>query len=528
MTLNELKRGLQLKLLLISLAVMLLSLALPIAMLQIYDRILPNQGYGTAWVLALGVLSAMMLEAGLRYGRSWLLNRAGMKFEAWSNVEVMQRLLTAPVSDLKALGQERIEEGFTALRRLQEYYSGQAMLALYDAPFIVIFLAMIAYVGGMVVLIPLTILILAFITVYLLGEKARGYAGKVEQASDRRSSMLAQMFEKVLPLKGLAMEGHMIARFDRQHRELATERAGQDEYMMRIQLVTAFFSQATTVLVVMFSAHLVIEGEMSSGALAACTLLAGRTMAPVGALFSFWGRHQSSENAQEKAEALLLLGEGKLRESVELRDELIGLRCKQIRLPNVNAALSLDIAPGAVVRLEETGWTRWTPFFHFLLGSEQDSGIASCEITNEGIRRDDIRVALVEDDARVFQGTVLENLTTFTSAREQLALEWSQKLGLHERIIDLPQGYHTQLAEHHGSGIDRGTQQLLGIARAIVSQPDLLLFNHADRGLDISAQKRFAEALMELQGGMTCMVTSNSVEVINAISEVQPVEGGQS
>src|SRR5210317_1600885 len=136
MSINVLKQGLKARLLLISLAVMLLSLALPIAMLQVYDRILPNQGVGTAWVLALGVFSAMLLEALLRYGRSWLLNRAGMKFEAWSNVEAMRRLLAASPGESRALGPAHVEEGFTALRRVQEYYSGQAMLALYDAPFI--------------------------------------------------------------------------------------------------------------------------------------------------------------------------------------------------------------------------------------------------------------------------------------------------------------------------------------------------------------------------------------------------------
>ena len=518
MSINSLKQGLKARLLLISLAVMLLSLALPIAMLQVYDRILPNQGVGTAWVLALGVLSAMLLEALLRYGRSWLLNRAGMKFEAWSNVEAMKRLLAASPGELHALGPAHIEEGFTALRRLQEYYSGQAMLALYDAPFIFLFLGMIAYVGGAVVVIPVAVLIVAFITVFVLGSKARYYAEHYEMASARRAGMLSGMFSRMLSLKGMALEGPMIASFDESHRQTASYRAGLDEYLMRIQLVTAFFSQATTVLVVMLSAHLVISGEMSSGALAACTLLAGRTMAPVGALFSFWGRYQSTGNAQAKAEALLSLGQEGSQSPNPESQEPVGLECPSLQLEGMTVPVSLSIPAGTVVRLAESGWMSWTPLFESLTDiSADEKGL--CKITNQNIGREDIRVVYVDETAAVFQGSVIENLTTFTASREQLALEWAEKLGLHERLIQLPHGYQTQLAERYGSGIDRGTRQLIGIARAIVCQPNLLLLDHADHGLDITSQKRLASVLSGLEGQLTCIVVTGSP----AIAEVIPL-----
>lgn len=151
---------------LVSLAVILLSLALPITLLQVYDRILPNQGVGTAWVLGLGVLIAMLLEAMLRYGRSWMLNRVGMKFDAESSVDAMTRLLTVPDSALKNLGHNSIEDGFNALKQLREYQSGQALLALYGAPFVILFLALIAYVGVMVVFIPLLMLVIACVCLF--------------------------------------------------------------------------------------------------------------------------------------------------------------------------------------------------------------------------------------------------------------------------------------------------------------------------------------------------------------------------
>ncbi|MYM64756.1 ABC transporter transmembrane domain-containing protein [Pseudomaricurvus sp. HS19] len=509
MTLSDLKRGLKPRLLLISLAIMLLSLALPIAMLQIYDRILPNHGVGTAWVITLGVFSAIVLESVLRYGRAWWLNRAGMKYEAWSNVEAVQRLLAADPAELMTLGRHGVEEGFQALRRTQDYVSGQALLALYDAPFILIFLLLIAYIGGWVVVIPLLVLAVAFVTVYLLSNRASEFAQGVDDATALRAPIIQESFARVLSLKAGALDSAMLKAFDRGHRRVAAEQAGLDEYLMRIQLVTAFFSQATTVMVVIFSAHLVISGDMSSGALAACTLLAGRIMAPVGALFSFWSQVQRSEQAQARAQELLSVGSD--TPPVRAFDpNPVGVEGRNLRLPGVAGALSVTVKAGSLVWLQESGWLRWSPWLRALAKRAQPLAGATRFITAPDLEAD---LAYVPDGIWIFQGTVMENLTTFTASRETSAMAWSVKLGLHQRIIQLPQGYQTQLAEHFLTGLGRGTEQLLGIVRALAKQPNLLILDHADRSLDLAAQKALAGAISGLQGKMTVIATTQSPEL---------------
>lgn len=513
------KRRLQFKLLLISLAITLLSLALPIALLQVYDRILPNQGVGTAWVLALGVLTAVVMESLLRYGRSWLLNRSGMKFEAWSTVEAMRQLLTAAPSDLRRLGRHGIEESLAALKRYQDYYSGQALLALYDTPFIILFLLMIAYVGGWVVVIPLLVLVVAFLVVYLLGRQAHHYSVTTDQALAERAPVMLEAFSRALPLKGLAMEGSLLQMFDIRQRKLAVEQAGLDEYMMRIQMVTQFFSQATTVMVVMFSAHLVISGEMSTGALAACTLLAGRTMAPVGALFSFWGQIQRSGTMQQKATSLLAMGAERIAaptvEDVEAPQSRhpVAMQVAKLELPDHKGTYSFHVEPGSLLWLQEPAWLRWSPWFHALTGRDEKVAGHWRYADEKGSELNyPVRVALVSERVRIFQGSVLDNLTMFSSEREALAMDWAQRLGVHQRIIQLPQGYQTLLGERYGSGIDRGMEQMIGLVRALSSDPDLLLLDHADRGLDIGARKLVAEQLRKLRGQVTCLVATTAAE----------------
>lgn len=542
----DLKRTLKWRLILISLSITLLSLALPIALLQVYDRILPNQSAGTAWVLALGVLIALMLEAGLRYGRAWMLNRSGMKFEAWSGVDVMRRLLTAPSKDLRKLGRHGMEESFTALKQYQDYYSGQALLALYDAPFIILFLWMIAYIGGWVVVIPLSVLVVAFITVFLLGKRAQYYAVESDLALEQRAPLMIEVFTRILPLKAAGMEGAMNRAFDQRHKELAEQQAGLDEYLMRIQMVTQFFSQGTTVLVVMFSAHSVINGDMSSGALAACTLLAGRSMAPVGALFSFWGQIQRSEVARQKAQSLLTLGGEAGDGSDELYSEpaaldkesdssrLVGLRVENLKLPGETNLSGFEIKAGALARLPESGWLRWSPWFAALAGrpSSVSGKWRFLDSINTDSKRSDRKgapnIALVRDSLTVFQGSVLENLTMFTPEREALAMDWSKRLGLHQRVTQLPQGYHTRLGQSFGSGVDRGMEQLIALVRAFACSPDILLLDHADRGLDLRSQATLAKQLSSLEGSLTCLVLTQSAPLIEVLSTISvATEGAQ-
>ena len=515
----SIKNGLQHRLLLISLAVTLLSLALPIALLQVYDRILPNQGVGTAWVLGLGVLTAMLLEAGLRYGRSWMLNRVGMKFDAQSSVSAMSRLLNAPDAELKKLGHVRIEDGFSALKQLREYQSGQALLALYDAPFILLFLALITYVGGAVVLIPLMMLLLASGCVYLLGRDAAVHAERVAVAGESRAHLLREVFRKILPYKGLALEGVIASRFEKRQKSLSGQQAQLDERVMQIQSLTAVFSQATTVMVVMFSAHLVIAGDMSSGALAACTLLAGRCMAPVGALFAFWGRHQSTQQAFAKAEPLLQLSAAKPLPVNELRAEAkpVAIGCHDLKFVDCDKSLSFQLPAGHLAILTPDEELDWSMLLNWLRNGYAEGVTGKCELTDSNGPRSavDVQVALVPRRVSIFPGTVLENLSLFNETRTDSAQYWAKQLGLHARLIQLPQGYHTNLAQGVNAGLDRGTIQLIGLARALTSEPDLLLLDNADVGLDIASQKQLAAVLEAHSGGFTGLIATNSSALLS-------------
>ena len=135
----------------------LLSLALPFTMLQIYDRILPNESFGTAIVLVIGVFIAILLELVLRYTRSWMLASYAANLELKTTVNVVDSLFNAKFEPVSKLGVGGLFNGVSSIASMREIYSGQGALALLDIPFIFIFLILVAYIGGSLVFVPIVI-----------------------------------------------------------------------------------------------------------------------------------------------------------------------------------------------------------------------------------------------------------------------------------------------------------------------------------------------------------------------------------
>jgi ATP-binding cassette, subfamily C, bacterial LapB len=146
-----------------SFAINLLALALPLAMLQVYDRILGSSGWATAVALLGWVAVAIVLEVFCRFGRSLLLANRAAEFELNAQVAGLQKLLRTDFRAIETKGSSRLLALLEAPAKLRDLYSGQGYVALYDLPFAIVFLGLVFYIGGNIVLIPLS----AFVVVVI-------------------------------------------------------------------------------------------------------------------------------------------------------------------------------------------------------------------------------------------------------------------------------------------------------------------------------------------------------------------------
>jgi ATP-binding cassette subfamily C protein LapB len=480
----------------------ILSLALPMLSLQVYDRIIPNNALDTFAYLLVGLFVVLIFETVLKVGRSWLAGWAGARYEHQAGTKALNRLLKSNLEKVESIPAGIHLDRIASIENIRDFYASQASLAMMDLPFVFLFLGLIFYIGGVIVFVPIIMLVLAFIVGVWL---AKGLKQAVEGRSvwdDRRYNFIIETLGGIHTVKGLAMEALMQRRYERLM--VSSVESGHKVTMLASvsQAVGGFFSQATLVSVVAVGAYGVIAAEdslfsLSVGGLAACTLLSGRTVQPVMRALSLWTQYQSVLVAEQKlseVDALPLedtfTGEKVEVETLELKDAAFRFNKD---MPFVFEGLNLSVKRGEIIGIQGDNGSGKTALLHSLMGRlKQERGSllindrAASEFSMDYVRP---QIAYLPQRPILMQGTVLENLTFFRG-REHLdvALEYAARLGLDAIFARMPDGYDTQVGEASANSLPSGVAQRIVIARALALNPKFILFDEANASLDHSGE----------------------------------------
>jgi ATP-binding cassette subfamily C protein LapB len=283
-----------------TLLITLLALALPVALLQVYDRILPNKAVGTLAVLATTVAIAILLEALLRHVRGRVLARVAATSEAQAHRQAMQCLLNAPLSALEAHGNGYYAERLSAIGTLREAWSGPALQAMLDLPFALLYLIGIWYLAGPLVLVPLTLLAGVGLVAALTGHRVRRAAHNLAMAEERRFNFLFDTLNCIHSMKVLGAEPLLERRYERLQTGSAQLRRTLSHTISTGQEGGMLLAQLATIGVAAFGCHMVLNGQLSVGGLGACTMLVGRTMQPLLGGVALWSRLQSLRESKRR------------------------------------------------------------------------------------------------------------------------------------------------------------------------------------------------------------------------------------
>ncbi|MBF0269922.1 MAG: ATP-binding cassette domain-containing protein [Alphaproteobacteria bacterium] len=503
----------------VSLFLNLLALALPLTLLQVYDRIIPNSSTGTLSMLVVGVLVAIFLESLLRLARSYVTGWIGARFEHLSGVAALERLLTGRIEDIEKQGAGQQLERMNALGQIRDFYSGQALLTLLDLPFVLIYLALITLLAGWVVLIPVGISIIFFLMALKLGEKLRKAIKERMTSDDRRLDFVMEVLRGIHTVKSMAMEALMLRRY-----ELLQSANAQNSYnatylnaeAMRLSQV---FSQLTTVAIVTYGCNLVVANELTIGGLAACTMLAGRSLQPLTRLVGVWNRFQTIRIAREKVAGLLSLKrEGaaglpdwpEIQGRVTLDNASFSYGDGQ---PNIIHGAKIDIQPGECVCVQGANGSGKSTLASLMLGMATASE-GRVLIDGQDIRKYDAQslkhqVAYLPQRGEVFNGTILENLTMFDATQTDRALEVASLVGLDEVVSSMRLGYDTPIGDGVSDSLPAGVVQRIAIARALSRDPKIVLFDEANSSVDSVGDRYIRSAIETLKGNCTLVLITH-------------------
>ncbi|MFY7914612.1 MAG: ABC transporter transmembrane domain-containing protein [Rubrivivax sp.] len=512
----------------VTLAIHVLGMALPLALLQVYDRILPAQALGTMVALAVGVGLAIVLEAMLRYGRAQLLASVGVRLEVRAQTAVLDRLAVADVAAVERHGAAHWMQAQRQLSQLRDLWSGSAGVGLLELPFTLMYVGLIAYVGGWLALVPLVLFLLLALGGLRLNRALARASHAVEARDHGRREWLWATLAGLASFKASGAERGIARLYASRQAAYQAAAAHLEILGGRLRENAALFSQLCTVLIVVLGTGRVIEGSITTGALSACTLLAGRSIGPAIQALSHWTRVAQMSAAEQQVQRLLQLPQAPVAAQGALSTGAEAPACGEGLRLRGPAGEDWLLPAGERVCLEAADPVAASALLAQVAGTQA----GSWEVSLDGRPRDAWSpnawrdaVVLVTRHCALLPGTLLDNLTLFDPRLEAAAREGAQALGLSALLARYRHGLLTEVVALDAVQVDEGIYQRIALLRALIREPRVLLLDQAGSGLDLDGQDRLAKWLRE-QSSATVLMFSQKTALRAACSRTLSGLGG--
>ncbi|MCL9777250.1 ABC transporter transmembrane domain-containing protein [Vibrio methylphosphonaticus] len=503
------------KVLLPSLLINILTLAVPLTVLQIYDRILPNQSYGTATLLLAGATLAVAMEAVIRFVRTWLLSAAASNTEKETYQTLVERVTNASSNHLRQLGVGGVEEGLGSVSKVKDWYSGGVIAGFIDLPFALIFLGLVAYIGGELVAIPLVVWLITLGIVWLSSVRVKGLSELASQDEQERKAFLILLSQTIQGIKRQAVESRIFNQFKSLNNVRSQSKAKEEEQNAFAQECIQLAALATSVLLVITGSLWVLDGQLTTGGLAACSILSGRAVAPLSALVGVRIKLNSIHSANQAIEQLSDLPTSEASDSelsqIHLSDfETVEIKQATVERYGEQSHVHVTLNRGEWVLLESEDRHTNSYILSSISGVDELQA-GECSINGSPVSTASLAniTAYCGVKGQLVAGTILDNLCGFNPDKTQSANDYAKRLGLTKEITRLPDGLETKIGHTSAALLSMGNVKMLNIATQLASDKPVIVLDRPDSSLDLDALGNLANVLeQEVAAGRTIFMVS--------------------
>jgi ATP-binding cassette subfamily C protein LapB len=517
----------------------LLGLATSFYSMNVYDRVIPSAGIATLWVLTIGVLLGIVFEFILKESRSILVDRAfkNMDIEL-SNVFFNKALSIRMDARPKAVGTFAAE-----IRQFESVRSTMASTMLFmgaDAPFALVFVGVIAMLGGWIAIVPMVLLPIAILGGLAFKPAFARLATLNVKESNARSGVLIETIDGIESVKSVQGEWKQAARWN----ALSNTLADNELRMRKLSTLSAGLAQTLQQLayvgLVAAGTFAITEGKLTMGGLIACTIIGGRALSPIAQISQLIVQWSHAAAALKGLEAIMALPSdmpaGQRPVIPETTTGELGVQeVKFAYGPNVPAALdagALKVAPGeriAVLGSVGSGKSTLVKVLSGLYKPQQGrvflGGVDMALLAPEFVRE---HVGYLPQDVRLFHGTLRENISIgLPSPSDEQILAAAALTGLDATIEAHPKGLGLEISEG-GRGLSGGQRQLVGLTRLLIAQPKVLLLDEPTASMDGQLEQYVIERLFKtLSPDTTLVVVTHKTALLRYVSRLLIVERGR-
>ena len=521
-----------------ALVINVLGLALPLFVMNVYDRVIPNLAIPTLWALASGVILALLFDFLLKQLRAIVLDRTGRRIDMSVAASLFEHALGISMAE-RTGSSGAIANQIREFEQVRDFFTSSSIIAVTDLLFIGVFIAVLWAIVGPIAWVPLIAVPLVLTSTLLIQLPLSRSVQATQQEASRRHSILIESLIGVEAIKAVSGEGVMQRKWEDAVAATARANSATKFWSSAALYFTALVQQSVSVVILVWGVFLVAEGEISIGGLIAANILAGRVLAPLGNIAMTLARAQQAFTALAGITGFMNLSRERTGEIVEgrmVQSGAVEFRDVSFTYPGASVAalsnVSFSVKPGERVGIVGRIGSGKTTAGKMLAGFYlADQGSVSVDGIN--VRRfepADLRagVAYLGQDPELFVGTLRENIILGKpNASEEEISEVTRISGVDAFTATHPLGLAMPIGER-GRGLSGGQRQAVALARVLLRQPKTLFLDEPASAMDTGTEAALVHALQEgLDEDQTLIICTHRTSVLALVDRLIVLDAGK-
>jgi ATP-binding cassette subfamily C protein LapB len=521
-----------------SILINLFVLATPLFTMNVYDRVIPNNAQETLLVFTIGIVVVFLLDASLKFLRTYFLEMAGKKSDIIMSSIIFEKILDLQMhAHPKSVGS--FANNIKSFDSIRGFLTNATLSILIDFPFAILFLAVIFYLSGVLVLVPISIIFIIVIYALMIKKPLQISIESTYEASAKKNGILIEALQNIETIKAQGLAGNIQFNWEESTGEIANKSLKSKLISSSIPTITSLLVGLNTVLIIVFGVFLIQKFELTMGGLIATMILSGRAIAPMGQIVGLITNFEDAKTSFKMLDDIVNkpLERPIAREFVK-RPSLKGnieFRNVSFKYPESEAYalkdVSFTIKEGEKVAFIGRIGSGKSTIAKLILklyepqeGSILIDGIDISQIDPADLRK---KISYVPQDIHLFRNTIKNNiLGSYKFVDDEWMIKCSKISGTDEFVKLHPVGYDMPIGER-GAGLSGGQRQSVGIARALINDSKIYLFDEPTNAMDQTSESNVLNNLKENLEEKTLFLVTQKMNMLDLVTRVIVMNQGE-
>jgi len=513
------------------------AIASSLFVMNVYDRVVPNNAMDTLTVLSIGVCIVFCFDFLMKMLRGYFIDIASKKTDVILSSDIFSQMIGVRM-EARPESVGNFANNLQQFESFRDFLTSTTITALIDLPFVLFFVAIIYMLGGYIVVVPLIVIPFVVVVGILLQKPLSDTVKESYRYSGQKQAMLIESLAAVETVKSVSAESSLQKKWE--HAVGMSAKLGMKirGLSLTIMSFSAFAQQVAGVIVVILGVNRIGDGEMTMGALIACTILTGRALAPLSQVASLLTRYFQSMAALQSVDNIMKMPTDRLRGRTPLhRPKLQGNidfqnvtfaypRQTVPAIKNVNFKISAGEKVGIIGRIG-SGKTTLEKLILGLYQTKQGTVLMDgTEISQLDLAATRRNIGYVPQDIVLFYGSVKDNITFGAPfANDEAILRAAKISGVIDFVSRHPQGFDLPVGER-GEKLSGGQRQSVAIARALILDPPILVLDEPTNMMDNRTEEAFKNQLQQITQDKTLIIVTHKGSLLTLVDRLILMDNG--